>query len=301
MWRDLGDEHGIAEAVRGRGLTAMFMGDLDGADGCFSEALEMFRRIGDRRGEAWALQNLATISFFRGDTERAEQRLAAAGEMFRDLGDWGGLNWSFGLLAWVRFMQGRLDEAERIAREQLVESEVSGNRWVAGILGVLIGNVALWSGRPVTALEQARDAVARFRAIGDSWGESQGLFVLVRALAAAGRIDEALDELDAGRSDDHGPAAAPNDILALVRAQMLVHIGDPEALPAALHLGTGEGGTFAMNTELRMMLGMSLLQAGRVDEAISELEGARAQVPDPDQGPGAAIRTALASGGRGRR
>jgi multidrug resistance efflux pump len=49
-----------------------------------------------------------------------------------------------------------------------------------------------------------------------------------------------------------------------------------------------------MNTELRMMLGLALLQAGRIDESISELENARALVPDPDQGPGAAIRTALA-------
>jgi tetratricopeptide (TPR) repeat protein len=292
IWRELGDEHGVGEALRGRGITAMFLGDLDGADEQISEALEAFRRIEDRRGEAWALQNLATISFFRGDTGPAEQRLAAAGEMFRDLGDWGGLNWSFAILGWVRFMQGRLDDAEQIAREQLPESESSGNRWVSGILSVLLGNVTLWSGRPVAALEHARDAVARFTDIGDRWGETQGRVVLVRSLAAAGRIDEALAELDDGgehRPDNALMTAA--GVRSLVRAQVLVHIGDREALPAALHIGANVEGS--LNTELRMMLGMSSIQAGRVEEGIAELEAARGTVADPDAGPGAAIRTAL--------
>ncbi len=293
LWRELGDEHGMGEALRGRGITAMFRGDLDGADVQISEALEAFRRIGDRRGEAWALQNLATISFFRGDTSRAEQRLAAAGEMFRDLGDWGGLNWSFAILGWVRYMQGRLEDAEQIAREQLPESESSGNRWVSGILSVLLGNVTLWSGHPIAALEHARDSVARFSDIGDSWGETQGLVVLIRSLAASGRIDEALAELD----DDVDSRITPtfitaSGIRALVRAQVLAHIGDREALPAALHMGSRVEGQ--MNIELRMMLGLTSIQAGRVEEGIAELESARGAVPDPEAGPGAAIRTALA-------
>ncbi|MSO79524.1 MAG: hypothetical protein EXQ79_07935 [Acidimicrobiia bacterium] len=293
MWRELGDEHGVGEALRGRGITAMFLGDLDGADVQISEALDAFRRIGDRRGEAWALQNLATISFFRGDTGPAEQRLAAAGEMFRDLGDWGGLNWSFAILGWVRFMQGRLDDAEEIAREQLPESESSGNRWVSGILSVLLGNVTLWSGRPVAALEHARDAVARFSEIGDRWGETQGRVVLVRSLAAAGRIDDALAELDDGADDRPDNALiTANGVRSLVRAQVLVHIGSREALPAALHIGANIEGS--MGTELGMMLGMASLQAGRIDEGIAELESAREAVADPDAGPGAATRTALA-------
>ena len=87
---------------------------------------------------------------------------------------------------------------------------------------------------------------------------------------------------------------APADIAAVVRAQVLFHIGDAGALPAALHIGNRDESTFALNAELRMLLGLALLQAGRVDEAIPELEGARAMVVDPDEGPGSATRTALA-------
>jgi class 3 adenylate cyclase/tetratricopeptide (TPR) repeat protein len=292
LWRRLGDEHGVGEALRGRGINLMFLGDLDGADEQISEALETYRRINDRRGEAWALQNLATISFFRGDTARAEQRLAAAGEMFRDLGDFGGLNWSFAILGWTRYMQGRLEDAEQIAREQLPESESSGNRWVYGILQVLLGNVTMWAGRPVAALQHAREAVARFSEIGDAWGETQARVVLVRALAAAGRIDEALAEVEDAPSGVAPSFASADGIRALVRTQVLVHIGDKDALPGALHVGSLSAGQ--INIELRLMLGMSSIQAGRLEEGIAALDAARAEIPDPEAGTGAAIRTALA-------
>jgi tetratricopeptide (TPR) repeat protein len=295
LWRELGDEQGMAGALRGRGLTAMFEGDLDTADSYFTEALTVYRDIDDARGEAWALQNLSMISFFRGDASTAEKRLLAAGDMFRELSDWGGLNWSNALLAWVRFMQGRLDEAERIAREQIAESEVSGNRWVTGILGVLIGNVSLWNGRPDAAVDYARAAVAQFSAIGDAWGENQARVVLVRSLAASGRVDDALAELDVNQyGSDGGILLMSSSLRDLVRSQVLVHAGDPDALAAALHVQGATERTFTLGVEERMMLGIALLQAGRVDEAFVELEGARSAVSDPNNGPGAAARAALA-------
>ncbi len=67
LWRELGDEGGLATALRAQGRTAMFHGDLDRAEADCTEALELYRNLDDRRGEAWALQNLATISFFRGE------------------------------------------------------------------------------------------------------------------------------------------------------------------------------------------------------------------------------------------
>ena len=289
MWRSIGDEQGVAEALRGRGITAMFLGDLDGADAYFSEAHEVFRRIGDRRGEAWAVQNLATISFFRGQPQAAEQRLSAAGEMFHDLGDWGGLNWSFAVLAWVRFMQGRLDEAEAIALEQLPESDANGNRWVSGILGVLLANIGLWSGRPQTAVGRARDAVARFAAIGDSWGGDQARAALVRSLGASGRVEDALHEIELGQVSGAGSNDALND---LVRAQLLVHVGDHEALASALHLGARDD-YYTLDTERRLVLGLALLQAGRHAEAVAELEAARSHLGDPGAGAGTAVAAAL--------
>ncbi len=53
---------------------------------------------------------------------------------------------------------------------------------------------------------------------------------------------------------------------------MLVHVGDPEALPAALHLAGAEGiDDSSFGTDTPRALGLALLQAGRTDEAIARL------------------------------
>jgi class 3 adenylate cyclase/tetratricopeptide (TPR) repeat protein len=291
VWRRLDDAAGEADALRARGGTVMFQGDLDSAELDMTEALGLFRRVGDHRGEAWAVQNLATIAFFRGDPDLADARLTEAAEMFRLLDDWGGLNWTFAVLAWVRFMQGRLEDAEALAREQLPESEATGNRWVSGILDMLLGSVNLWSGRAGTAVEYARKAVAQFHALGDPWGENQARTILVRALAIAGRVDEALTTVDTALD---GPRGTPEGrkISSLVRAQVLVHTGSPDALAGALH-ATRPDERWTLSHEYRMVLAMALVQAGRIDEAIAELEDARVEVAE-NAGPGSANNAALA-------
>jgi len=264
LWRALGDEHGLATALRTQGRTAMFHGDLGQAEADCTEALELYRNLRDRRGEAWALQNLATIAFFRGDAELAEQRLSAAGEMFHDLNDWGGLNWSWAILAWTRFIQGRTAEAEQIATEQLPESEARGDAYVSGILEMLLGNIAMWEGRSALAVERARRAVSRFRLLGDPWAITNSRAVELRAQIAVGEIDVALAQLN--DAVDDGVTMIP-----ALRAQVLVQLGAPEALPESLHLqGTQSNAGFT--GERQRTLGLALLQAGRVPEALAELE-----------------------------
>ncbi len=293
LWRTIGDEHGLATALRARGRTFMFTGDLQRAGDDFGEALAVYRRLGDRRGEAWALGNLATTAFFQGESDRADEHLQAAMATFDDLGDWGGRSFASALLAWVRFMQGRLDEAEKLALEQLPESEARGDRYVAGLLEMLLGNVALWRGDASQAFERARQAVGRFRALGDPWAIGQATGIEVRAQAACGEIESAIDRLNAGEAI--GMAGLPIDIL---RVHVLVHVGDPEALPSALHVAGREGlDDRTLGTEAVRALGLALLQAGRVDEAVSHLSrldrGGKAGFADA-----AALALALVAAGR---
>jgi len=283
LWRDLGDDHGLATALRTQGRTAMFHGNLAQAEADCTEALALYRNLHDRRGEAWALQNLATISFFRGDAAMAEQRLSAAGEMFHDLNDWGGLNWSWAILAWTRFIQGRSAEAEEIATAQLPESEARGDAYVSGILEMLLGNLAMWDGRSAVAVERSRRAVSRFRLLNDPWAIATSRGVELRAQIALGEIDEAMAHL--------GEAAAAAEFSTLtLRAQVLVQLGAPEALAEALHLRATESG-MGFASELQRTLGLALLQAGRIPEALAELE----VVAEPASA-GPADRAALALG-----
>jgi class 3 adenylate cyclase/tetratricopeptide (TPR) repeat protein len=295
-WADLGDVHGEAEAVRARGRVEMFAGNMAAAEADLSEALARYRAGGDRRGEAWSLQNLATISFFQADAAKAEERLARAEETFRELGDYGGLNWTFAVLAWVRFTQGRRDDAEQLALEQLPESETVGNRWVTAILQMLLGNIALWSGRARTAVERSGAAVDAMHELSDPWGEGQATAMQIRALAAAGRVADALDAVDRQIAEqDRGDGDRIDSFAHTTRLQVLVAAGTADALPVALHLAPQDPEAASQfNFERRVCLGRALLQAGRAAEAVAELDGVRQLVPEQDIGPGAAIRAALA-------
>jgi class 3 adenylate cyclase/tetratricopeptide (TPR) repeat protein len=293
-WLELGDERGAADALRTRGITNMFIGNLDPAEQDISAALQAFRDSGDRRGEAWALQNLASIAFFRGVPDQAEERLNRSAAMFRELGDYGGLHWCLGILAWVRFQQGRLEEAEVLARDQLTDTEAAGNRWVAGILTMLLANLALWSGRSQAAVTYANDTLARFDAIDDRWGQAQARASLIRSLACLGHIDESLDlldqfEVDAGREQT-------GMINRLLRAQVLIHVGAPEALAAALHVTGDEGAGMQIFADANLALGLALLQAGRVDEALVSMQTARGIAETDESGPGVAASAGFALG-----
>lgn len=295
-WRLLGDAHGEAEAIRVRGRASMFGGDLTGAERDIAEALARYRDAGDRRGEAWALQNLATISFFLGDAPAADERLGRAEAAFRDLGDYGGLNWTFAVLAWVRFQEGRPEEAEALALAQLPESEAIGNRWVVAILQMLLGNLALWSGRAITAVERSTSAVQTMRELGDPWGIGQAAAIRVRALAAAGRVHEALAELDDQIAElDQSSRDHTHSFAHTNRVQVLIAAGAAAALPAALHLqiSVDSEAPVPFGHERCICLARALLQAGRVEESIAEFERMVPRLPDLSTGSGAALRAAL--------
>jgi tetratricopeptide (TPR) repeat protein len=164
-------------------------------------------------------------------------------------------------------MQARLDEAEKLALEQLPESEARGDRYVAGLLEMLLGNIALWRGQAAVALERARKAVGRFHALGDPWAIGQATGIELRAQAAAGEIEAALDRVHSETT--MSMAGLP---LHLLRVHMLVHVGDPEALPSALHLAGAEGiADQSFGNDAPRALGLALLQAGRADEAVAHL------------------------------
>ncbi len=277
-WRAIGDEHGVANALRGRGMTLMFRGELDDSEAAIQQALATFRAIPERRGEAWALQNLAWIAFTRGRPDEAEERINQSAAVFAEIGDWGGLSWALGLLAWVRFNQGQLAEAEQLASDVLREGSESADRWANGMMGVLLANVAMWTGRPTVAIERAREARLLFQEIGDRWGEVQSIAPAARALGCLGRVEEAealhaevatfTDELG-----DPGLVAIP----ASVAGALAGHLGDGERAQREFQTGIDawtDEQSIATH-ESRVGMSRALLQLGNVGGALAHLDTPR--------------------------
>ena len=274
-WRALGDDHGVANALRGRGMTLMFRGELNDSEAAIQQALATFRGIPERRGEAWALQNLAWIAFTRGRPDEAEERINQSAAVFAEIGDWGGLSWALGLLAWVRFNQGQLAEAEQLASDVLREGSESADRWANAMMGVLLANVAMWTGRPMVAIERSREARLLFQEIGDRWGEVMSVAPAARALGALGRIDEAeaLHDEVASFTDelgDPGLVAIP----AVVAGALASHIGDAERARREYQAGIDAWNDEQSIGTQEQRVGMSraLLQCGNVQGALAQLD-----------------------------
>jgi tetratricopeptide (TPR) repeat protein len=293
MWRELENDSGAANVLRGLGMTHLFRGDLAQAERFVSEALGSFTSAGDQRGSAWALQNLAWISFTHGNIPLTEKRLEESADLFGELGDWGGLGWAYGLLAFVRYNQGRLDEAAAIAEHIAIEGRETGNRWVVGMMDVLLANVALWSGRTLEAVDRGRASIALFQEIGDRWGEVMATGSTVRALAELGRDEDYAACLTrfteiAQQLPDENMHAIP----ALVEANVLLQRGDAEAAWAVLGQVEPPDDTHVAAADEAAALGLTRLQLGDGAGAIARLEG-MFRVAE-DDGPRMALGSRLA-------
>jgi predicted ATPase len=119
LFRQAGDESGVATARFRLGVIADMRGDSDRARRLWEESLEAWRRMGDRIGEVQALGNLGYFEWMHGDPDRGHELIEASLAMAQEEGwTW----WEAHQLASLAEMAleiGRTEEAERRARECL--------------------------------------------------------------------------------------------------------------------------------------------------------------------------------------
>ncbi len=271
-WRQLGDHSGLAEALREQGMNRLFLGALVDAETPIAEALELSRVERDERGEAWALQNLAWIAFNAGDLALADERLHDSAHAFGEIGDWGGLAWALGLLGWVRWMQGNHAEAESLARQAFGRTGDSGDPWASSMMLVLLANVTLWRGDLDSALEHAERARRRFRSIENAWGELQSTMPIALAYLALGRVADARDEVRLAHELSVRITDNMRTMPGSLEAAIAVRLGEADALELVNSVVNPELQTF---DDFRLAIGLALLQAGAVDDAVTTLERAQ--------------------------
>jgi predicted ATPase/class 3 adenylate cyclase len=157
LFRQAGDENGVAEARFRLGVVAARRGEFELARELWQESLDEWRRLGDEAGIIQALGNLGWWEFEHGDDwahawELTEQSL----EMARRIGwTW----WEVGRLGELaeRCLDvGKLDEGERRAREYLRRARAIEDRtntlfglamlaWAAGDRGDAERSTTLWA------------------------------------------------------------------------------------------------------------------------------------------------------------
>jgi predicted ATPase/class 3 adenylate cyclase len=191
LFREAGDENGVAEATFRIGVIASRVGDLERARRLWDESLATWQRLGDTIGELQALGNLGWLEFEEGDPERGRELAERSLAMSREAGwTW----WEIGQLENLaeRALKGGVTEdGERRARECLVLAHKIEDRtftvcalgllaWAAADRGKTDRAVMLWA---AVEAEEAKGSLA-------VWWSAERDQYAARIPAAGGSVGE---------------------------------------------------------------------------------------------------------------
>ena len=119
LYRELGDQPGIAYALVLLGTALHFLEDNERAASLLQESLALFRQLDDRSGYAYALLWVARGQMRRGETTQAAALLEASLDVFRELGNKDNLSFALGSLGDLARHQGDYARAADLRKESL--------------------------------------------------------------------------------------------------------------------------------------------------------------------------------------
>jgi predicted ATPase/class 3 adenylate cyclase len=111
IWKELGDQHQIAEVLYSLAYIATIEADFPRALGLFDESTALFREVGDLRGEGNALMSRGMGHQLAGDLDAAAVAIKAALPLVEAAGDTFGIANAVGMLGRLASEQRTFDEA----------------------------------------------------------------------------------------------------------------------------------------------------------------------------------------------
>lgn len=190
LYRQLANQHGIAEVTEILGGLAREQGNYERAETLHEESLALWRELGDEQGVARALDYLGLVAWLTGEYERAAQLCARALSMHRAVGDTGGILSSLINLGSAALYAGNHGRAEAMLEESLSLSREGsyqdGVAWSLNQLGLL----AYRRGEYERAEELLTESLDAHRELGDLWRAASVLEALAET-ASRGRPERA--------------------------------------------------------------------------------------------------------------
>lgn len=115
MYRELGDDHGIANASWGLGIHTLSERSLSAARQHFSDALTAYESFGDQTGATWALYELGLVEYARNAVDEADAFVDRALERMQRTANLPGI--AFALVAFMGTAQirGQQDRSLKLA------------------------------------------------------------------------------------------------------------------------------------------------------------------------------------------
>jgi tetratricopeptide (TPR) repeat protein len=215
LYRQLGDEEGIARATAELGGIAIAEGDLDRATALYEESLPLLRKLGNLARVAVALGNLGTIAHMRAEYETAVDYYDESIEASRSAGDSDGVGVNLHNLARSELALGRVEPGVAALRESLGIARNLGYRELIAYLLGGFAEVAMIEDEPARAATLLGASDQLFSEIGaiPSPDEAEvqervAAYVLdalgaervaeLRAAGAASTLDDLLEDVASG-------------------------------------------------------------------------------------------------------
>jgi tetratricopeptide (TPR) repeat protein len=155
MYRELGDDIGVAEALYDHAFAAGLSGDMEETRRRMDAALDAARQVGSPMLVAQNQIGLAVNAWMAGETAPAVTMLEEAVAVFRESGSPFHISWGVGTLGQVYLQLGQIEEGRAAFLESL---EMSGNmRNLAAVIAGLetLATVASSLGRHLEATRLA--------------------------------------------------------------------------------------------------------------------------------------------------
>jgi predicted ATPase/class 3 adenylate cyclase len=173
-----------AKGLTGAAGIAYWQNDYPSATAWYEEAESIYREIGDRHGVADAIYNLGSMAAIRGDMEAVGAAFAEGKILARDLGDAGLLLRFLEAEGYTAFMSDDLETARTVLDEALAMAEASDDAFAVATSHHTVGQVARLQGRLDDAAVHYRSAIAVASRIGDTVALTEPLQGLAAVLIA---------------------------------------------------------------------------------------------------------------------
>lgn len=205
IWRDLGDQRGLATSLNSLSWASLLDGDVRRAEALASEAVALARALGDVRGESVARYNLGFVALARGDLAEAHVLVTQAAELRGRSGDRRGEAYTRVSMAFIEEHQGRYDAAWAHVEEGDAVLRELGDRQIRAWATQIRGRIRLGLGDVDGARRYLADARTQ-------WFESGNLDALARTLADIAEVELAVGAIDEAARTARESLAISRDI-----------------------------------------------------------------------------------------
>jgi len=175
LYRESGDEGGVAIVVVQLGQIARTRGEHGRAAALSAEGLALSRNLGDRMGAAIALNTLGCVERQRGDAESAMARHEESLTLFRQLGHDRGVAYTLTNLGLAALEHGEFERALALHKESLALYERLGDKTGMALVLVNLGDAAREQGNYERAVALYDNALVLYRELGNERGVTRVL------------------------------------------------------------------------------------------------------------------------------